>query len=314
MKKLTKIVIALLIASAIVVGVTLLLKGINIDVLNPRGEIAIKERDLIVFTLLLSLVIVVPVFVMLVVFSLRYREGNKKATYRPNWDGNKYLEFIWWGIPCIFIFILSVVTWQSSHDLDPYKDINSSVKPINVQVVSLQWKWLFIYPDLGVASVNELNFPEKTPVNFTITSDAPMNSFWIPSLGGQVYAMSGMSTELRLIADSTGEYRGSSANLSGRGFADMKFMANSRTQADFDEWTKTTSVLPTKLNMTSYAQLTKQSTQEEPLFYALEDHNLYDKIVMKYMAPAHQHNADKAETEEPMNTSDAHMDHQMEGM
>lgn len=309
MKRLIKIIAALLVVGVIVVGVMVLLKGVNVDVLNPQGEIARKEHQLIIFTLLLSLVVVVPVFVMLIAFSLRYRESNKRAAYRPNWEGNRLLEAIWWGIPCVIIVILGVVTWQSSHELDPYKDLDSSVAPVNVQVVALQWKWLFIYPDQQIATVNELIIPEKTPINFTITSDAPMNSFWIPSLGSQVYAMSGMSTELRLIADKTGEYRGSSANISGTGFADMNFMAKSRSKVDFDAWVQQTKSLDTGLDEATYRTLAEPDVKEWPLYYSLKDTDLYDKIIMKYMMPPAKsddgHGADH----------DIHMDHaHMEGM
>jgi cytochrome o ubiquinol oxidase subunit 2 len=309
MKRLIKIIAALLAVAVVVAGIMMLLKGVNIDVLNPQGEIARKEHQLIVFTLLLSLVVVVPVFVMLIVFSLRYRESNKRAAYRPNWEGNRLLEGIWWGIPCVIIVILGIVTWQSSHELDPYKDLESSVAPVNVQVVALQWKWLFIYPDQRIATVNELIIPEKTPINFTITSDAPMNSFWIPSLGSQVYAMSGMSTELRLIADKTGEYRGSSANISGTGFADMNFMTKSRTKADFDAWVQQTKGLDAGLDEATYKTLAEPDVKEQPLYYSLKDVDLYDKIIMKYMMPPAK-NDDSHETHHDM-----HMDHaHMEGM
>jgi cytochrome o ubiquinol oxidase subunit 2 len=307
MKRLIKIIAALLIVGAIIVGVMALLKGVNIDVLNPQGEIARKEYQLIMFTLLLSLVVVIPVFVMLAVFSLRYRESNKRAAYRPNWDGSRLLEAIWWGIPCVIIVILGVVTWQSTHELDPYKDLESSVTPVNVQVVSLQWKWLFIYPDQQIATVNELIIPEKTPINFTITSDAPMNAFWIPSLGSQVYAMSGMSTKLRLIADRTGEYRGSSTNISGTGFADMNFMAKSRTQADFDAWVRQTKRLDTALDETTYRALAMPGVQDEPLYYTLQDVDLYDKIIMKYMMPPAK-NDDSRGADHDMHMDHAHME------
>lgn len=307
MKRLIKIIAALLAVCAVVVGVMALLKGVNIDVLNPQGEIARKEYQLIMFTLLLSLVVVIPVFVMLAVFSLRYRESNKRAAYRPNWDGNRLLEAIWWGIPCVIIVILGVVTWQSTHELDPYKDLESSVAPVNIQVVSLQWKWLFIYPDQQIATVNELIIPEKTPINFTITSDAPMNAFWIPSLGGQVYAMSGMSTKLRLIADKTGEYRGSSTNISGTGFADMNFMAKSRTQVDFDAWVQQTKRLDTALDETTYIALAMPGVQEQPLYYSLKDVDLYDKIIMKYMMPPAK-NDDSHGADHDMHMDHAHME------
>lgn len=249
-----------------------------------------KQRDLLVFTTLLSLVVIVPVFAMLIIFSLRYSATNKKqGVYRPNWDGSKKLEAIWWGIPCVIILILSVITWQSTHELDPYKKLVSEVKPLNVQVISLQWKWLFIYPDQQVASVNLLQIPEDTPVNFTITSDAPMNSFWIPSLGGQVYAMSGMSTQLSLIADHPGDFKGSSANISGTGFADMNFTARAGSRAEFDKWVSETKQAGTPLDTKSYDELSRPGVVEQPIAYTLSEHNLYDTVLMKYMSHGKEH-------------------------
>lgn len=303
MKRVIKIAALLVVILGVIVGVAALLHGHTIDILNPQGEVAVKERNLIVFTLLLSLVVVVPVFTLLIVFSLRYRESNtKKAPYRPNWDNNKYLEIIWWGIPCIIILILGTITWTTSHQLDPYKKLDSNVPALNVQVVALQWKWLFIYPDQHIASVNLLPIPEKTPVNFSITSDAPMNSFWIPSLGGQVYAMSGMSTKLSLIANTTGDFKGSSANISGAGFADMHFIARSQSKADFDMWVKTVQSSSKQLDMTSYGNLAKPATVAQPVFFKLNDSALYDKIVMKYMMPAAQQESAQS-TEKSMNTN-----------
>jgi cytochrome o ubiquinol oxidase subunit 2 len=273
----------------------------NVAVLNPQGIIAEQQRNLIVFTFLLSMVVILPVFILLFVISWKYREGNpKKVKYIPDWAGNKWLETVWWGIPCIIILILSVVTWQTSHSLDPYKTLDSSVKPIKVQVVSLQWKWLFLYPDLGVASVNLLEFPEKTPIDFTITADSPMNSFWIPNLGGQVYAMSGMSTQLHLMASSTGDYRGSSANISGEGFAKMNFTARSVSSSDFNAWLKRAKAYPAEtLSMNIYTMLTEPNIPDASIQYVLSDATLYDKILMKYMTPI-QH--------------DAGMDHDMHSM
>ena len=261
--------------------------GVSIDVLQPQGEVATKQRDLIVFTLGLALIIVVPVFFMLFFFAWKYREGNHKARYTPDWDGNKWLEIVWWGIPCAIIGILSVITWQSSHDLDPYKPLSSAVKPVKVQVVSLQWKWLFIYPELGIATTNDLRFPEKTPVNFEITADSPMNSFWIPSLGGQVYAMSGMTTKLHLTADRMGEYKGSSTNISGEGYADMTFTARSLSKGDFDAWAKEVKTTGGVLDAGRYTALTQPGIVKESEYFALAEEDLYTDIVMKYMMPEH---------------------------
>lgn len=276
-----------LIALAGVVGIaTVLLHGHNIAVLNPQGTIANKERDLIVFTVVLALVIVIPVFTMLFVIVWKYREGNVKAKkkYSPDWDGSRLYETIWWGVPCVIMFVLGVVIWQSSHDLDPYKKLESNVKPVRVQVVALQWKWLFIYPEEKIASVNLVEFPEDTPVNFEITADAPMNSLWIPSLGGQVYAMNGMSTKLHLMADNIGDYKGSSANISGEGFAGMKFVARATSKADFDNWVRTNQKNGVGLDMDKYREIAKPSKDVPVATYSLKQSDLYDNIVMKYMA------------------------------
>ncbi len=287
MNKIAKSILLAIVLIAVTIGAVMLLHGHDIAVLNPQGEIAMKQRDLLVFTTVLSLVVIVPVFVMLIIFSVRYNATNKKkAVYHPDWEGNKFIEVIMWGIPCVIIVILGVVTWQSSHDLDPYKQIRSDVKPLEVQVISLQWKWLFIYPEQGVATVGELYVPKSVPVNFTITSDAPMNSFWVPSLGGQVYAMNGMSTKLSLIADHTGDFRGSSANISGAGFADMNFMVHAVSPQGFNSWLHTAQTSENELDSLSYAKLAKPATLDKPLTFRLTDETLYDTIVMKYMTPS----------------------------
>ena len=263
-----------------------LMHGHNLGVLAPAGLIASKEKTLIIITTLLGLFVVVPVFILLFVIAWKYREGNTKARYTPDVGSNRLLEGLWWGIPAVIIIILGVITWQSTRALDPYKAIDSSTKPLTVQVVALQWKWLFIYPDLGVASVNYVPIPEKTPIHFEITSDAPMNSFWIPNLGGQVYAMSGMSTQLQLMADSVGVYRGSSANMSGEGFAGMTFNAESMTSANFMSWVYKAKAHADILNNTSYNVLATPSKNISPQSYRLVASDLYNTIMMKYMMPS----------------------------
>lgn len=260
---------------------------VSIDVLQPQGAVAAKQRDLIVFTLSLALIVVVPVFSLLFYFAWKYREGNHKARYTPDWDGNKWLEIVWWGIPCIIIGILSVITWQTSHDLDPYKPLVSNTRPVRVQVVAMQWKWLFIYPELGIATTNDLRFPEKTPVNFEITADAPMNSFWIPSLGGQVYAMSGMTTKLHLDANSIGKYKGSSANISGEGYSDMAFTARSLSNSDFETWVGHVKDTGGTLDMERYEALARPAVVKQPGYFALKEDDLYTAVLMKYMMPDH---------------------------
>lgn len=319
MKKSLKIILPiLLVVGVVVAAASFYFSQFNVAVLNPQGEIARQQRDLIVFTTMLGMTVVIPVFVMLGLFAWKFREGNTKAKYRPDWDGNNKLEAIWWGIPIVIILILSVITWRTSHELDPYRALNSNVKPVEVQVVALQWKWLFIYPELGVASTNLLAMPEKTPINFTITSDAPMNSFWIPSLGSQVYAMSGMSTKLHLIADGTGDYRGSSANISGKGFADMAFIARSSSKSDFDAWVKRVKATSMTLDNERYDKLALPATLDSPMYYAIKDTNLYDRVVMKYMAPMNHEEDKKNESVEkeqmPAGHDHSTMMHDMEGM
>lgn len=272
--------------AAVTFGAYLLMRGMSFDILQPAGHIARRERDIIVFVVILAAIVVIPVFAMLFIFAYRYRESNhRKAVYKPDWDDNVWLEVVWWGIPIIIVIILAVLTWQTSHELDPYKDLDSSVSDkaaVEVEVIALEWKWLFLYPDLGVASAGELMIPADTPVNFTITSDAPMNSFWIPKLGGQIYAMSAMSTELSLIADEPGEYRGYSANISGEGFAGMKFITKATERSQFDKWVAQAQLAPA-LDITSYNQLAEKSILEHPKTYSLIDKKLYDKVIDKYM-------------------------------
>jgi len=259
----------------------------DIAVLNPMGTIAQQQRDLIIFTTVLSLVVIVPVFVLTFFIVWRYREGgSKKAKYRPNWDGNRTLETIWWTIPCLIILVLAVVTWRTSHSLDPYRQLTADKPAVRVQVVALPWKWLFIYPDERVATVNYLAIPEDTPINFEITSDAPMNSFWIPQLGGQVYAMSGMTTKLHLSASEVGDYKGVSANLSGDGFAGMKFTAKAMTQGAYDRWVGQAQSSSFLLTGDEYDKLAKPSKNNKQATYSATQADLFDRIIMKYMAPA----------------------------
>jgi len=276
--------IGLLIVGA-VVGAAVMLHGHSVAVLSPKGIIAQKEFDLMFTATLLMLLVVIPVFVLTFMIAWKFRAANTRAVYRPDWDHSRVAETIWWVIPFLLIFVISIMTWRSSHDLDPFKPIVSNQPPITIQVVALQWKWLFIYPDQRVASVNYAQLPVNTPVNFIITSDAPMNSFWIPQLGGQIYAMSGMSTRLSLMANEMGSYNGSSANLSGAGFAGMKFVAKATSRADFDTWVSAAAQSPNSLTQAQYDTLAKPSQNNPVVTYSLAGEGLYDRVMMKYMTP-----------------------------
>lgn len=279
--------IAVILSLCLVAGIAhISVRGSTFAVIQPKGWIAQQQYDLLVFATLLSLIVVIPVFGLTAFIVWQYREGNTKAKYTPDWGGNILLELIWWGIPLILIVILAVVTWRSSHALDPYKALSSNKQPVRVQVVALQWKWLFIYPDENIATINYLRIPEDRPINFEITADAPMNSFWIPQLGGQVYAMSGMTTKLHLIADTPGTYAGSSANISGEGFADMRFTTEATSQASYNAWVQRTKKSKDSLDQTSYLQLVKPTINASKKSYVVTNEDLFDSVIMKYMSPA----------------------------
>ncbi len=283
---------AILLLGIAVLGFSLLLHGKEIAVLNPQGIIAKQQKDLMLFTLLLSVIVVIPVFTMLGLFAWKYRATNENAAYTPDADGNKWLELLWWGIPILIIGILSVVTWVSTHQLDPQKRMaTSGGDSIKVQVVALQWKWLFIYPDYGVASVNELRMPVGVPVNFDITADAPMSAFWIPNLGTQVYAMNGMSAKLSLQADKAGNYRGTNTNINGEGYAGMHFMAVAVPKDSFEQWAARTAkendADDRHMDWSAYEELAKPSKDNPVAHWHLHDVNLYSKIIQKYMPSSH---------------------------
>jgi cytochrome o ubiquinol oxidase subunit 2 len=269
------------------IGFVLLLWNIlqnnSIPVLEPSGMIGAKERYLIVLSTILMAIIVVPVFFMTALIAWRYRAGNTKAKYTPNWEHNRTEEFIWWAVPCVIIAALAVITWTSSHDLDPFKPIVSDAAPMEIQVIALPWKWLFIYPDQHIASVNFVEFPAGTPVTFQITGDAPMNSFWIPQLGGQIYAMAGMVSQLRLIADRSGVYRGSSANFSGTGFSGMTFTAKAVSQEEFNQWVQNVKQGQATLSTSTYALLAAPSQNEPVRYYAAADSDVFSSVVSKFM-------------------------------
>ncbi|MBI5357748.1 ubiquinol oxidase subunit II [Candidatus Saccharibacteria bacterium] len=269
---------------AVIVILIMLVYGNNLQILNPKGTIASQQRDLLVFAALLSLVVVLPVFFMTGFIAYKYRASNKKARYTPEWDNSNKLEAIWWGVPILLITILSVVTYKTSHSLDPFRPIeNAKNETKTIQVVALQYKWLFIYPDENIATVNYLNIPEDTPVKFEITSDAPMNSFWVPQLGGQIYAMSGMSTELNLMAEEPGTYEGYSANISGAGFSDMNFQVISTNRADYETWVNGIKHVPKSLDLDSYNELARPGTSDREN-YSSVDGDLYANVVGKYMS------------------------------
>ncbi|MBA1188913.1 ubiquinol oxidase subunit II [Pseudomonas entomophila] len=260
----------------------LLLSGCNWTLLDPKGQVGIEQKNLILIAFGLMLLVVIPVIIMTLVFAWKYRATNKAATYTPDWSHSTKIEAAVWLIPILIIIALGIVTYKTTHSLDPYRPLDSDVKPVQIDVVALDWKWLFIYPEQGIATVNKIVFPANTPVNFRVTSDAVMNSFFIPGLGGQIYAMAGMTTKLHLIANENGEFDGISANYSGAGFTGMKFKATATSQADFDAWVNEVKQSPKKLEKAQYEALAKPSENNPVELYGEVPADLFQTIVDKY--------------------------------
>jgi cytochrome o ubiquinol oxidase subunit 2 len=258
------------------------LSGCNYDLLDPKGSVGVAEKSLIATSVWAMLIVVIPVILLTLFFAWRYRATNRSATYAPKWSHSTAIEVVVWTIPALIILFLGVLTWKSTHELDPYKPLQSDVKPINVEVVALDWKWLFIYPDLGIATVNQLALPVGTPVNFVLTSDSVMNSFFIPQLGSQVYAMAGMETQLHLVADQAGDYAGLSANFSGDGFSDMKFRTLAKSPADFDAWVAQVKAAQQPLSMDQYASVAKPTEKVPVQYFSSVDPKLFHNIIAKY--------------------------------
>lgn len=263
------------------------LHGHTIPVLQPAGEIGQKERQLIIYACLLAVIVVVPVYVMTILIALKYKEANhtSETKYQPDFDHSRLFETIWWGIPIAIIAVLSVLTWQSSHALNPWTPIASAQKPLTIQVIALDWKWLFIYPQQHIASVNTAEIPVNTPIEFHLTSDTVMNSFWVPGLGGQIYVMPGMHTRLNELATKSTTFLGSPANIAGSGFARMDFTITSTSNEGFDAWVHHAQQSSKTLDSNTYAQLAKPSDNVQPLYYAHVTGNIFDNVILKYLVP-----------------------------
>ncbi|APC97482.1 ubiquinol oxidase subunit II [Francisella frigiditurris] len=275
------------ILALIVAFTTLFLSGcVKSGVLDPNGPITASEQKLLVYAILLMLIVVIPVIILTLWFAWRYREGAN-AKYRPEWTHSTLLEVVCWGVPGVLILILAIMTWKTTHSLSPYKPLESDKKPLEIDVVALNWKWMFIYPEQGIATVNYIRIPKDRPINFKITSAAPMNSFFIPELGGQIYAMTGMTTQLHIIGTNNGKYRGFSANYTGHGFAEMQFYAEVVNQDNFDQWVKEikSSNDPSLTWGYFWNNLVKDSVNNPVTYYSNVDKNLFNDITMSYMMP-----------------------------
>ena len=274
----------------LLIPVVALLSGCNWVVMNPSGDIAMQQRNLILTSVGLMLLIVVPVIVLTLLYAWRYRkaDSNRQADYQPDWDHSTQLELVIWAAPLLIIIALGAITWINTHTLDPYRPLDridstrpvpAGAKPLVVEVVALDWKWLFIYPEQGIALVNEMAAPIDRPIQFKITSSAIMNSFFIPALAGQIYAMPGMETKLSAVINKPGEFDGFSANYSGHGFNGMRFKFHGLATADFDKWVATNKASDKNLTRADYLELEKPSEREPVQRFASVDPSLFDAVV-----------------------------------
>lgn len=259
------------------------LVGCTFDLLQPVGDVGRQERTLILAALGLMLLVVVPVIALTLWFGWKYRASNARAVYAPTWAHSTRIEVVVWAVPCVIVAILGAMIWRTTATLDPYRPLESGVKPVRVQVVALNWKWLFIYPDYGVATIDELAIPTGTPIDFELTAESLMNSFFIPRLGSQVYAMAGMRTRLHLIADTPGTYRGMSAAFSGEGFSDMRFDTVAMSPPAFEAWMRDAKRSPQAMDARRYRTASLPTTRGAPAIYAGVEPDLFDGIVDRFM-------------------------------
>jgi cytochrome o ubiquinol oxidase subunit II len=270
------------------------LSGCNTVLLHPSGAVAAQQGHLIVQSTVLMLIIVIPVIALTVIFAWRYRQSNSQATYTPDWDHSTQLELVIWAAPLLIIIALGALTWISSHTLDPYRalrrldaarPIPTGAQPLTIEVVALDWKWLFIYPQQGIAVVNEAAAPVDVPINFKITASSVMNSFFVPALAGQIYAMPGMQTQLNAVINQRGEYDGFSANYSGAGFSGMHFRFRGVSTAEFEQWVQSAKAGGQALSPSGYGRLAQPSERDSVRRYASVEPGLYDSILNQCLRP-----------------------------
>ncbi|MBV6305833.1 ubiquinol oxidase subunit II [Candidimonas humi] len=275
---------------------TLLLSGCNAVLLSPSGDVAIQQRNLIIVSTALMLLIIVPVIFFILLFAWRYRASNQRDDYDPEWSHSTRIELMIWSAPLVIIIALGAITWVGTHKLDPYRPLDrlaaghsvpANLKPLEVDVVSMDWKWLFIYPELGVATVNELAAPVDRPLQFKLTSSTVMNAFFVPALAGMIYTMPGMETQLNAVINKTGTYQGMSANYSGAGFSDMNFKFYGMSTGDFDKWVAQVRSGGDTLDRKAYLELDKPSKRDPVRHYGHVEAGLYRVILNRCVDSKH---------------------------
>jgi cytochrome o ubiquinol oxidase subunit 2 len=251
-------------------------------VLNPKGPIADAERGLLIDAFSVMLIVIVPVIVMAFLFAWRYRASNRGARYEPTWSYSAKIDAFVWLVPALIVIAVGILVWRSTHKLDPYREIASDAPPLDIQVVAQDWKWLFIYPEQGIAVVNQMAIPSGRPISLRITSDTVMNSFYVPALAGQIYAMAGMQTRLQMLANAPGRFVGRNTQYSGGGFSDQFFEVLATSPADFDAWVAKARQAPAKLDAATYAKLAEKSRLVPIAYYSAIEPRLFDSIIDKY--------------------------------
>jgi cytochrome o ubiquinol oxidase subunit 2 len=306
-------VMSLKVHRGLLLPVVLMLTGCHTVLMSPSGDVALQQRNLILTSLVLMLIIIVPVIVLTLLFAWRYRASHKRDDYDPEWNHSTMLELLIWSAPLLIIIALGAVTWVSTHKLDPYhklerlsagRPVPANVKPLEIDVVALDWKWLFIYPEQGIATINDVAAPVDRPIVFKITASNVMNSFFVPALAGQIYAMPGMQTTLHAVINKPGDFEGFSANYSGAGFSGMHFMFRGMSEAQFGQWIGEAKS-GHALDRGAYLQLVQPSENNPVSRFATVSPGLFEAIVnncvvpgqtcmsdMHNMAPAHPDHAD----------------------
>jgi cytochrome o ubiquinol oxidase subunit 2 len=266
----------------------LFVAGCNRGILDPVGPVAAQEKQLLINSTAIMLAIIIPTMIATVAFAWWFRRGTSKATYRPDWEYSGAIEMVVWSIPALTIMLLGGIAWIGSHDLEPSKPLKSSIPPLKVEVVSLDWKWLFIYPEQGVATVNQLVVPAGTPISFRLTSATVWNSFFVPQMGTMIYTMPRMTTRLNLQADRQGTYDGLSTHFSGDGFPGMQFKVQALPADQFAMWAQGSRGAGGALDPRSYAELAKPSSYVKPMTYGAVAPDLFDAIVSDRVQQLHR--------------------------
>jgi cytochrome o ubiquinol oxidase subunit 2 len=256
------------------------------NILDPQGPIGAADKTILIDSLAIMLAIVLPTIVAIFAFAFWFRASNAKASYLPHWAYSGRIELVVWSIPTLTIILLGGVAWIGAHQLDPAKPVEGSAKPLTIQAVSLDWKWLFLYPDQQVATINTLTVPAGVPLRFELTSSSVMNVFFIPQFGSMIYTMNGMATQLNLRADKPGTFGGLSAHFSGDGFPDMHFDVHVVPSEQFSKWTQGASRADKSLDEASYSEIAKPSMKSQPAIYRLADPNLFHSIVTQKLPPS----------------------------